>query len=305
LDTKESRSPEILKEKCPECQSTNLIRDDEQGEVVCGDCGYVLQEQEVDRRAGWQAFDRTEYDRRAHAEIYKGLPTYIGPDFNARGRFVSPSFQTRRLKKWQSRSAMQESAERNLQIATQELNRLSDVLNIPKAVKEETMMLYRKVLKMGSVRGRSINGIVAAVLYAACRKYQIPISLPAISKQSQTNKKEMARNYRLLIRDLNLRQPITNYSIYIIKVAGNLGLSITTQEKAFNILKEAKKKGLTDGKSPQGLAATALYIACVQEKKDDKKILVTQEQLAQASGVTEVTIRNRCKDLKDKLGLSH
>ena len=296
----ENRSPEILKEKCPECQSTNLIHDYEQGEVVCGDCGYILQEQKVDRGAEWRAFDSEQIKTRSRAEVDRGLPTHIGPYFNARGRFIPPSFQTRRLKKWQFRSAMHESAERNLQIATQELNRLSDVLNIPKVVKEEAMMLYRKVLKMGSVRGRSINGIVAATLYAACRKYQIPRSLPVISKQSQTNKKEVARNYRLLIRELNLRQPITNYSIYIIKVAGNLGFSITTQEKAFNILKKAQKKSLTAGKDPWGLAAAALYIAC--DTNSEKR---TQKEIADEAGVTEVTIRNRYKDLKDKLGLSH
>lgn len=299
LDMEENRSPEILKEKCPECQSTNIIRDYEQGEIVCGDCGYVLQEREVNREAGWRAFDRPEYERKVHAETDRGLPTRIGPHYNAKGRVIPSSFQTRRLKKWQSWSVETKSSDRNLLIATPELDRLSEVLAIPRVVKEEAMMVYRRALKKGLVRGRSIDTLVAAALYAACRKFQIAKGLSEISKKSKTDKKEVARNYRLLIRRLNLRQPITNNSIYIIKVAGNLGLSLATQEKAFSVIKKAQEKGLTAGKNPKTLAAAALYIACTLN--NEKR---TQKEIADEALITEVSVRNRYQELKTRLGFS-
>jgi len=138
--------------------------------------------------------------------------------------------------------------------------------------------------------------MVAAAVAVACRQLQIPRDLATVAEKSRGDKKEVARNFRLILKNLKIRNPVPDPSIFIKKVGGNLGLSVETQEIAFQILKKAQAKRATGGKDPRGLAAAALYIACLEN--DEKR---TQKMIADEAGVTEVTIRNRYKDLKEIL----
>ena len=108
----------------------------------------------------------------------------------------------------------------------------------------------------------------------------------------------MARCYRLLLRELNVQMPIANPLTYVSKIAEKTGISGPTQGEAIKILHEARRKRAAAGKDPMGLAAAALYIACLlnSEKK-------TQKDIAEAAGVTEVTVRNRYKSLRRQLGI--
>jgi transcription initiation factor TFIIB len=179
-----------------------------------------------------------------------------------------------------------------------ELNRLSDKLSTRGQIRENAALIYRKALEKGLVRGRSIAGIAAASLYAACRDSETPRTLHEIAEASLVNENDVARCYRLLLRELDIRMPIADPMAYISKIAERAGISGQIQTLAFRILKEAKKNCVISGKDPMGLAAAALYIACV--KSNDKK---PQKDIARAAGVTEVTVRNRYKSLKRQLGL--
>ena len=179
-----------------------------------------------------------------------------------------------------------------------ELDRLSDKTYIPRPVKERAAVIYRKALDKGLVRGRSIAAIAAAALYAACRGSGTPRTLREVAEASLVDKKDVARCYRLLLRKLDIQMPIADPLIYISKIAERTGISGKTQGLAIQILREAKKRRATAGKDPMGLAAAALYIACLQN--DEKK---TQKDIAEAAGVTEVTVRNRYKSLKTQLRL--
>jgi transcription initiation factor TFIIB len=179
-----------------------------------------------------------------------------------------------------------------------ELDRLSDKAYLPSSVKEKAAVIYRKALDKGLVRGRSIAAIAAASLYAACRRTETPRSLREISESSLVDKKDVARCYRLLIRELDIQMPIADPLNYISKIAERTSISGQTQGIAIKILREAKRQRAASGKDPMGLAAAALYIACLQN--DEKK---TQKDIAEAGGVTEVTVRNRYKSLKRRLGL--
>ncbi|UCE57685.1 MAG: transcription initiation factor IIB [Candidatus Bathyarchaeota archaeon] len=296
-------------EKCPECSSTNLIHDYDTGETICGGCGLVLRELMMDKGPEWRAFTQEEKASRSRVGVPtsysvhdKGLSTAIGRvDRDAFGRKLplSTRLQMWRLRKWQIRSRVHSSVDRNLAQAMAELDRLSDKTYIPGSVKEKAAVIYRKALDKGLVRGRSIAAIAAASLYAACRTTGTPRTLREIAEASFVDKKDVARCYRLLLRELRVQMPIADPLTYVSKIAERTGISGQTQGLAIKILHEAKRKRAAAGKDPMGLAAAALYIACLQ--RNEKK---TQKDIAEAAGVTEVTVRNRYKSLKRQLGIT-
>ena len=295
-------------QKCPECGSANLIHDYDTGETICGKCGLVLNEQMIDKGPEWRAFTQEEKASRSRVGVPtsysvhdKGLSTAIGRvDRDAFGRKLplSTRLQMWRLRKWQIRSRVHSSVDRNLAQAMAELDRLSDKLYIPGPVKEKAAVIYRKALEKGLVRGRSIAAISAASLHAACRSTETPRTLREISEASLVDKKDIARCYRLLLRELDIQMPIADPLTYVSKIAEQTGISGDTQGFAIEILRQARAKRAASGKDPMGLAAAALYIACLQN--NEKK---TQKDIAEAAGVTEVTVRNRYKSLRRQLGL--
>jgi len=286
------------REECPECGNQVLIRDHRSGEVVCSFCGYVIS-RELSRGPEWRAFTPREIQKRTRVSPKTDSFRLINPrDRDAFGRKISSSERLKmyRLRRLQLRSSA--ASQRNLNLAKAELDRLCSLLHVPAIIREEAMRIYLNVLKRRLIRGRAIRSIVAASLFIACRKYQIPRSLAAISEKSPIDKKGVGRDVRFLLRRLGLRLPVHEQSIYIQKVGGNLGLSQKTQERALQILQEAQKKGITAGKDPRGQAAATLYIACTENKENR-----TQKDIAKESGVTEVTVRNRYKQLVEELKL--
>ncbi|MCS7120714.1 MAG: transcription initiation factor IIB [Nitrososphaerota archaeon] len=294
--------------KCPECESTNLIHDYDSGETICGNCGLVVQDIMMDEGPEWRAFTQEEKESRSRVGIPtsysvhdKGLSTSIDRiDRDAFGRKLplSTRLQMWRLRKWQIRSRVHSSIDRNLAQAMTELDRLSDKVSAPSAVKEKAALIYRKALDEGLVRGRSIAAIAAASLYAACRATGTPRNLREIARASLVKKKDVARCYRLLLRKLDIQMPIADPIIYISKISEKAAIPGHIQSIAVQILSEAKEKNISAGKDPMGLAAATLYIAC--KRAGEKK---TQKEIADAAGVTEVTVRNRFKNLKKLLNL--
>src|SRR3989337_4374226 len=308
LSKKQAGTHQRLVDKCPECGSESLVHDYDTGETVCGDCGLVVYEQMMDKGPEWRAFTQEEKASRSRVGVPtsysvhdKGLSTAISQvDRDAFGRKLplSTRLQMWRLRKWQIRSRVHSSVDRNLAQAMAELDRLADKLYIPGPIKEKAAVVYRKSLEKGLVRGRSIAAIAAAALYAACRNTETPRTLREIAEASLVDKKDVARCYRLLLRELEIHMPIADPMTYLSKIAERTGISGQTQGLAINILINAKKQRAASGKDPMGLAAAALYIACLQN--NEKK---TQKDIAEAAGVTEVTVRNRYKSLKRQLGL--
>jgi len=179
-----------------------------------------------------------------------------------------------------------------------ELDRLTDKLHIPKPIKEKAAVIYRKGLEKGLVRGRSTSSLAAASLYVACRATRTPRTLEEIARKSPLGKREIARCYRLMLRELNLRMPVPKAQYRVPKIGGKLELGEGTQRAAIKILGEADRLKISVGKDPMGLAAAALYLACTMNGENR-----TQKDIAEAAGITEVTIRNRYKELKEVLNL--
>lgn len=262
----------------------------------------------MDKGPEWRAFTQEEKASRSRVGVPtsysvhdKGLSTAISQvDRDAFGRRlpIATRLQMWRLRKWQIRSRVHSSIDRNLAQAMAELDRLSDKVYIPPSVKEKAAVIYRKALEKGLVRGRSIAAIAAAALYAACRESGTPRTLREIAEASLVDKKDVARCYRLLLRELEVQMPVADPLTYVSKIAEKIGISGKTQGLAIQLLREAKKRKAAAGKDPMGLAAAALYIACLLN--NEKK---TQKDIAEAAGVTEVTVRNRYKTLKKQLNL--
>ena len=234
--TKEApKMAQHLADKCAECASKNLVHDYDTGETICGDCGLVLYEQMMDKGPEWRAFTSEEKASRSRVGIPtsysihdKGLSTTISQvDRDAFGRKLPTStrLQMWRLRKWQIRSRVHSSTDRNLAQAMSELERLSSKISISPPIREKAAVAYRKALEKGLVRGRSINAIAAAALYAACRKSGSPRSLSEIAKASLVNKKDVARCYRLLLQKLDFHMPISDPLTYVSKIAEKTGIS--------------------------------------------------------------------------------
>jgi transcription initiation factor TFIIB len=298
---------QIVTVRCPECGSTDLIVDSEMGEYVCGRCGLVIEENIPSQEAEWRAFTPQERDARARAgtptdysHYDKGLSTVIRVEKDAFGRPLSPKVKQQmwRLKRWHTRSKVHASQSRNLMLAMSELQRLSDILHMPSSVHDMAAIIYRKTLNEGLVRGRSIGGMVAGALYAAVRFTKLPRTLKEIAEASQRTQKEIARSYGVIVRNLDMRMPIDDPADYITKVAEKAKVSSEVEGLAIKLLREAKKKYATTGKDPSGLAAAILYLSARMLKEK-----VTQARLAKAANVTEVTVRNRKRDLMKSLNL--
>ncbi len=293
---------------CPDCHSNRLVFDDTTGDQVCTNCGAVIGDRIVDPGPEWRAFTTEEQSSRSRVGLPitmrlhdKGLSTTI--DFRDRdiyGRRLSPRVQRQmsRLRRWKKRSTLQTSNERNLIQAFNELDRLSSQLGISRTTKETTALIYRKTLEKHLSRGRSIDAVISASIYAAIRMRGVPISLDEVAKRSKVTRKEVGKAYRILATELNLKIPPPNPVAYVPRYTEELKLTGNCQRKTIELLGKAKKMGLTLGKDPKGLAAAALYLAAilVGERR-------TQREIAEVTGVTEVTVRNRYKDLVSYLDL--
>jgi transcription initiation factor TFIIB len=198
-----------------------------------------------------------------------------------------------RLRTWDSRTQAHSSSDRNLRQALSEMDKIKDKLALSNAVIEKAAYIYRKAMEKKLIRGRSIHGLVAACIYAACRNTETPRTLDDIANGINIRRKDVARCYRLIFRELELKIPVPDPLKGVSRIASLADLSEKTKRKAVKILGQAAKVGMIAGKDPMGIAAAALYIACISngESKSQKEISI-------ASGVTEVTIRNRCAGLR-------
>ena len=291
---------------CNRCGKNNVITDHDTGERFCGKCGYVIPEVVQDSRPEWRSFskdgqgqDLTRTGSPTSLAMHdRGLSTNIGPvNKDSSGKPLSSTMKStiERLRTWDSRSKVSSSSDRNLRQALGELSTLKDKLTLTDVVVEKASYIYRKAIEKNLVRGRSISAMLAASLYAACRDTETPRTLNDLSESANIKRKDVARCYRLLYRELDLKMPVVDSVSCVSRIASSLDIPEKTRRHAFEIIRETREQHQTAGKDPMGLAAAALYMACVKHL-----VSCTQKDIALASNVTEVTIRNRYKGLRTK-----
>ena len=292
-------------ERCPACNKSSFVLDDNSGELVCSTCGIVISENRESVGPEWRSFandgvDKSRVGSGTSITMHDmGLSTVIGSvNKDATGKPLSSTMKKsiERLRTWDSRSQVNTSIDKSLRQALSEMDKLKDKLSLTDNVIEKSAYIYRKANEKKLVKGRSIHGLVAACVYAACRDTETPRTLDDVADGINIRRKDVARCYRLIFRELDLKMPVADPVNGIARIASIAGLGEKTKRKAIALLNKAKKIGMVAGKDPMGLAAAALYLSCIAEGGD-----TTQKNISDASGVTEVTIRNRCTGLKPLL----
>jgi transcription initiation factor TFIIB len=298
---------ELNQSNCSEC-GENILFDENRGLSVCEKCGLVHSEKHIDQGPEWRAFDADQRKKRTRTGAPmtymihdKGLSTMI--DWKNRdifGKEISAKIrgQIYRLRKWQSRIRVSDATERNLTFALSELDRMASNLDLQKNLRECSAKIYRDAVEAHLIRGRSIEGVAAASLYAACRMYKVPRTLNEIAEVARVNKKEIGRSYRFIARELELNLNPTKPLDFLTRFVSELELSTECQKMARKIIKMAEIRGLTSGRGPTGVCAAAIYAASIltEERR-------TQRIIAKTSQVTEVTVRNRFQELVENLDM--
>lgn len=288
-------------EACPECQTESLVQGGDGSEILCEECGLVIEDTKVDRGPEWRAFDSSERERKSRVGAPttltmhdKGLTTQIGwRNEDAFGNSISgeKKAQLNRLRTWQERIRAKDSGERNLRLALSEIGRMVSALGLPHSVREEAAVLYRRALEEDLIRGRSIEGVAAGCLYAACRRENLPRSLEEIADVARVDRKEIGSTYRYVKTELGLAMKPVDPKQFVPRYISALELSEEVKGRADTIIEVTADQGLVSGKSPTGYAAAAVYAASLlcNEKR-------TQQEVADVADVTEVTIRNRYQE---------
>jgi transcription initiation factor TFIIB len=302
-DEKEEREDLLT---CPEC-SGQVIVVEAHAERVCEECGYIVDSDRMDHGPEWRAFNGQEQQSKSRVGSPitktmhdKGLTTTIDwKDKDAYGRSLSASkrAQMSRLREWQQRIRTKDATERNLQFALSEIDRMASALGLKQNIREVASVTYRRALSEDLIRGRSIEGVASACLYAACRIEGVPRSLEEIESASRVERKEISRTYRYIEKELGLQIKPVDPAQYVSRFCSELGLDEEVKNKAQYIIDVCKEVDLLSGKSPTGFAAAAIYAAA---RLCDKN--VTQREVAEVSNVTEVTIRNRYQEQMKLLG---
>lgn len=292
---------------CSEC-GENVLFDENRGSLVCEKCGLVHSEKHIDQGPEWRAFDSDQKKKRTRTGAPmtymihdKGLSTMI--DWKNRdifGKEISAKIrgQIYRLRKWQSRIRVSDATERNLTFALSELDRMASNLDLQKNLRECSAKIYRDAVEAHLIRGRSIEGVAAASLYAACRMFKVPRTLNEIAEVARVNKKEIGRSYRFISKELELNLNPTKPLDFLTRFCSELELSTGCHKIAKKIIKMAELRGLTSGRGPTGVCAAAIYAASILSEERR-----TQRIIAKISQVTEVTVRNRFQELIENLNL--
>ena len=285
---------------CPECGGlvhTSSI------ETACEDCGLVLEDRPIDHGPEWRAFDETEGNERKRTgppltpiRHDHGLSSEIGFDqADANGSTLSgrKRSQIARLRREHRRGRWSSKAEQNLAHGFSEVRRIVGALDLQRSLRDQACRLYRTATGEDLIRGRSIEAMAAASVYAACRCAGLPRTLQEVSVTSAVSHERVQNAYSVLNRELELPTVPMEPLEYVPRVTSALDLSVETRQRAAALAKQAVRTGVANGYNPAGVAAGCVYQAA---REQDER--VTQAALAGAAEVTPMTIRTRWNELQ-------
>ena len=296
-------------QKCVSCKSS-LIDDLQRGERICSGCGIVAVEQMEDygpERIGIspdtgmklaRATGQTtlaQHDLGISTEISMGTTDFSGKKISAEIQRQMNSGRT-----WHKRVRVSSSRDRRL---TNILGMMSEICNncsLPKNVLETASKIYRSLDGQNvKVKGKSVVSISAAVVYMACKQCDVIRTLDEIlqnicsTKEIKSRIRLASRYYRILVMELGpVTAPVMTMDKYISKIANMTNTDTRVLRLALDISEKTKDRSLADGKAPNGIAAAYLYIASILLGQN-----MLQRDISSVSGVTEVTIRNRVKEI--------
>jgi transcription initiation factor TFIIB len=307
VDDKQS---DVAVGKCPECGSTNIIRDYDTKELVCGNCGYVLGT-EMAKGPEWRSYtkeerqqrERTGPPRKPSSSLDLSTKIQAGPYTSGKRLTTEALYEIRRLSRIQ-RQVTKKGTEGNIEFALDQIQKTADHLGIQpnSQLRDDIATVYRRARKEKSLRGVRIIIVVVASFYYVFREKKIARTLKEIEQVTGVKNKYIKKCYRLMLKEFRTTMPIDDPLLFISKIAEKIGISGKTQGRAIEIIQEAKNKRVPIGRDPKGMAAAALYIACQQNHEEVLKGTVrrpvTVAELAEAAEVSEPTVRSRKNELK-------
>ena len=205
---KENLSASKMIGKCPECGSTRLVKYCEDEDIVCMNCGFVTTLKTVEENS--EQTCNSDLEKKLTAQtlknLGKALPTVrIIRDRKKRRRELAVSDQQARIfERWQKLIKVSDATETRLALAFLEITGIAETLSLPKTVIEVATAMYKSIVEKSFVRGRSIRALSAATVYTACKRCGLARILDEIASASRINAIEIARNYRFIIKELNL-----------------------------------------------------------------------------------------------------
>lgn len=297
-----------IQTSCPECKSS-LIDDVQSGELICSTCGIVVAEQMADYGPETRSTNLEDKMRLARATgqtTYSqhdlGITTEISistKDFSGKTISSQVANQMYNLRKWQQRVRVSSPRERRLSNVLSKIGETCENVSLSKNVLETASMIYRNLDGKVEVKGKSVTSISAATVYMACKQCNVVRSLEEICKgvcqpkDVKAKTKLAARYYRTLVMELGTdTAPVLTMDKYISKIANLTKTDVRVERLALEISQKTKNNNLADGKAPNGIAAAYLYVASILLGQS-----VLQRDVSSVAGVTEVTIRNRCKEI--------
>ncbi|HJR85781.1 MAG TPA: transcription initiation factor IIB [Nitrososphaeraceae archaeon] len=290
--------------QCNQCQSYTLVLDVLSSEYVCSTCGCVSNEKIYNNDLPY--FEKGEYKDKSRIGMpesltvsHKGLSTLIGlNDMDGRGKMLDPVQKEtiQRLRTWNNRSQLNDSISRNLDKALKYLNNFGDKLYLSPAVMENAAYIYRKAAIRKLAKGRSTVSLVAASIYAACREISIPKTISDIANVCNIPSKEIMSHYKLILRELSLKIPVIQGIDYVTLISNRLKLTEKTKREALRIYSLVQHSRISIGKNPRAFAGAIIYIA-----SQDCNEFLRQVEVCQIADISTVSLRKRCKEIKNIL----
>jgi transcription initiation factor TFIIB len=291
----------MVSDICPNCNNTIDQVIIETGELVCSNCGLVLDDVPLDTSPENRVFTLQESITRkrtgsplSYSSLHLGITTNFYGNTDAQGKTLQAPMKDKmyRLKRLDAKSKISETWERNLKIALDELDRLIDRLHLGDIIKEKSAKLYRRCLVEDLIRGRSIDDFVAACVYCVCRQNNVPRSLKTVAENSKRNLSDVARTYRLILRELRIKTPVDDPVKYVPKIASSLGLDLGVQNKVIDTLRDLREANKLVGKNPRSVVGAVLYHECLRYGTKTTQIAIAKE-----SGISSVTLRKRYDEI--------
>lgn len=283
--------------KCNRC-SGRVVEDFENNERICSKCGIVIEDKEeifIKNSERCNAISDSIVEQTSLITYEINLSTMMdSKNVDALGNKIFETAEIKRLRRM-NLIALSNPKTRALGSAIREIKRIVHLLGLNNTVSERSAYIYRKAMKNNLIKGRSISGISAAVVFIACSELGIPCSILDIKKQlKNVRKSNILHYYKFILNQLNMNVGTVGPSQIVGKIAKNTNLSMKTERKAIEILEKIKNDPVLAGKKPNSLAAASLYLASKITKEH-----TTQLRLANGADITPMTIRKRFLEMEE------
>ena len=254
--------------KCPECENDKIISEGD-GIMSCGNCSLIF-----DSGPQWMKYKPSN-------------------DINQVNNTKTVANNTNTVMEWQKSVRTNISIGKNILLASEEVSRISELLKLNDKIIESSLEIFSSSSKKGIVRGRSTQKVAAASVFTACRLANLPVTLDEIANKCSLNRNELSKLHRLIKRKLKLRINISGSITFLPKFIQILALPKNVENEAREIINFVEESKYRQGISPIALLGASIYLACKRTK-----VRRSQLEIAKTLGTSEVTLRNRAKEIK-------